>query len=98
MILRSHALEACVSAIPPPRLVYLSVILDSFYLFCWNLNLMSSYYILDGMTIQQIYDLAVEMGMKADPRGMVSVKKYLQKNKKRYEELSEKKKKYFDKE
>ncbi|HSW97532.1 MAG TPA: hypothetical protein VLF89_06940 [Candidatus Saccharimonadales bacterium] len=50
------------------------------------------------MTIQEIYDLALEMGMKADPRGMASVKKYLQKNKKRYDELSEKKKKYFDKE
>lgn len=50
------------------------------------------------MTIQEIYDLAVEMGMNADPRGIASVKKYLQKNKKRYEELTEKKKKYFDKE
>jgi len=50
------------------------------------------------MTIQEIYDLAVEMGMKADPRGQASVKKYLQKNKERYNELPEKKKKYFDKE
>ncbi len=50
------------------------------------------------MTIQEIYDLALEMGMQADPRGIASVRKYLQKNKKRYEELSEKKKKYFDKE
>jgi len=50
------------------------------------------------MTIQEIYDLAIEMGMKADPRGIASVKKYLAKNKKRYEELPEKKKKYFDKE
>jgi putative NIF3 family GTP cyclohydrolase 1 type 2 len=50
------------------------------------------------MTIQEIYDLAVEMGMKADPRGTASVKKYLQKNKDKYKELSEKKKKYFDKE
>src|SRR5579863_530278 len=50
------------------------------------------------MTIQEIYDLAIEMGMKADPRGMASVKKYLAKNKKRYDELPEKKKKYFDKE
>lgn len=50
------------------------------------------------MTIQAIYDLALEMGMKADPRGIASVKKYLKKNKERYDELPEKKKKYFDKE
>ncbi|SRR6266568_1237298 len=50
------------------------------------------------MTIQEIYDLALEMGMNADPRGLDSVKRYLQKNKKRYDELPEKKKKYFDKE
>jgi len=50
------------------------------------------------MTIQEVYDLAVEMGMKADPRGTASVKKYLEKNKKRYEDLPEKRKKYFDKE
>ena len=48
------------------------------------------------MTIQAIYDLALEMGMQADPRGIASVKRYLQKNKKRYDELPEKKKKYFD--
>ena len=50
------------------------------------------------MTIQEIYDLALEMGMNADPRGLESVKKYLQKNKKRYDDLPEKKRKYFDKE
>ncbi len=50
------------------------------------------------MTIQEIYDLAVEMGMKADPRGSASVKRYIEKNKKRYEDLPEKNKKYFDKE
>src|SRR5260370_20699894 len=50
------------------------------------------------MTIQDIYNLAVEMGMKADPRGTASVKKYLQINKKRYEDLPEKRKKYFDQE
>ncbi|MBI2594327.1 NGG1p interacting factor NIF3, partial [Candidatus Curtissbacteria bacterium] len=50
------------------------------------------------MTLQEIYDLAVEMGIKADPRGVEKVKRYLEKTKKRYSELSEKKKKYFDKE
>src|SRR5882757_6909096 len=50
------------------------------------------------MTIQEIYDLALEMGMKADPRGYDKVKKLLIKLKKEYDELPEKKKKYFDKE
>ncbi len=48
------------------------------------------------MTIQEIYDLAIEMGMKADPRGLSDVKKVLQRRKKEFEELSAKKKKYFD--
>ncbi len=48
------------------------------------------------MTIQQIYDLAIEMGIKADPRGEQAVRKLLEKAKKDYKELSEKKKKYFD--
>jgi putative NIF3 family GTP cyclohydrolase 1 type 2 len=48
------------------------------------------------MTIQQIYDLALEMGMKADPRGYDAVKKVLEKQKKAHKELSEKRKKYFD--
>lgn len=48
------------------------------------------------MTIQQIYDLAVEMGMKADPRGFDGAKKWLAKTKKEYDELPAKKKKYFD--
>ena len=48
------------------------------------------------MTIQEIYNLAVEMGMKADPRGLSDVKKVLQRRKKDFEELSAKKKKYFD--
>src|SRR3989344_2414146 len=48
------------------------------------------------MTIQQIYDLAVEMGMKADPRGLAVAKKWLLKTKKEYDEMPAKKKKYFD--
>lgn len=54
------------------------------------------YYILSSMTIQQIYDLAVEMGIKADPRGDKTVQKILERTKKEYSELSEKKKKFFD--
>ncbi len=50
------------------------------------------------MTLQQIYDLAVEMGIKADPRGVEGVKSYFSHLKHDYEELPEKKKKLFDKE
>lgn len=57
------------------------------------------------MTLQELYELGIEMGIKADPRGMDAVKKLLAKNKKDFEELSEKNlpagkagKKFFDKE
>jgi len=50
------------------------------------------------MTLQQIYDLAVEMGTKADPRGVEGVKSYLSHLKHDYEDLPDKKKKLFDKE
>ncbi len=50
------------------------------------------------MTLQEIYDLSVQMGIKADPRGETEVKRILTKLKKEYNELPEKKKKYFDKE
>ncbi len=50
------------------------------------------------MTLQQIYDLALTMGIKADPRGAEQVEKLLKKVKKEYDELSEKKKKTFDRE
>ncbi len=48
------------------------------------------------MTIQQIYDLSIEMGIKADPRGEKAIAKLLERTKKEYKELSEKKKKFFD--
>jgi len=50
------------------------------------------------MTLQQIYDLAISMGKSADPRGEKAVDEYLKRAKKGYQDLSEKKKKYFDKE
>lgn len=50
------------------------------------------------MKIQQIYNLAVEMGMKADPRGIAQVTKNLARAKKEFSELSDKKKKFFDEE
>jgi len=54
------------------------------------------YYILSHMTLQQMYELGIEMAMKADPRGIEHVKKLLEQQKKAYEELPEKKKKFFD--
>lgn len=48
------------------------------------------------MTLQEIYDLAIDLGIKADPRGVQSVKNLLQRRKKEYKELREKKKKYYD--
>lgn len=48
------------------------------------------------MTLQEIYDLAVEMGIKADPRGETEVKRILKKLKKEFDDLSEKQKKYID--
>lgn len=50
------------------------------------------------MTIQQIYELAIEMGMKADPRGYGKVRAYMDRAREEYKELSEKKKKFFDEE
>lgn len=50
------------------------------------------------MTLQEIYDLAIQMGIKADPRGETEVKRILGKLKKEFDELPEKQKKYFDKE
>lgn len=48
------------------------------------------------MTLQEIYDLALDMGIKADPRGAKTVKKLLAKRKKDASELPAKKKKFFD--
>lgn len=50
------------------------------------------------MTTQQIYELAVAMGMKADLRGSAGVKKYLERTKKKYEKLNKEAKEEFDKE
>lgn len=48
------------------------------------------------MLLQEIYDLAIEMGIAADPRGLAGVKRYLASVKKQYESLPEKQKKIFD--
>jgi hypothetical protein len=46
--------------------------------------------------VKEIYDLAVSMGMEADPRGMDRVREVLEKEKKRYEEMKEEENKDFD--
>lgn len=50
------------------------------------------------MTIQQIYNLAVQMGIKADLRGQAKVKKYLERTKKKYEKMQKEEKAEFDQE
>lgn len=48
------------------------------------------------MTLKQIYRLVVDMGMKADPRGLEGVRKVLARRKQDYQELSKSKKQEFD--
>lgn len=50
------------------------------------------------MTLQQLYELAQDLGIKADPRGESGVKRLLTRLKKEYTDLPLKKKKYFDRE
>jgi putative NIF3 family GTP cyclohydrolase 1 type 2 len=50
------------------------------------------------MTTNQIYQLAVELGMKADLRGVEKVKKYLKRAQEKYEKLSQEEKESFDQE
>lgn len=48
------------------------------------------------MTIQEIFDLGVKMGVGSDPRGVKGVRKYLKKINKYYEDLKPSEKKYYD--
>jgi hypothetical protein len=50
------------------------------------------------MTIGEIYDLAIKLGIEADPRGKEGVSRYLSRQKKIYEDLPKSKKDDFDKE
>jgi len=50
------------------------------------------------LTVKQIFNLATEMGIAADPRGKNGVKKYLEKAKKSYEDMKPSEKTYFDQE
>lgn len=48
------------------------------------------------MTIQEIYDFALQLAIKADPRGESFVKKSLAKVKKEFDSMSAKQKRFFD--
>lgn len=48
------------------------------------------------MTIKDIYNLAIQMGIKADFRGEEGVRKFLEQKQKQYEKMSEKEKEEFD--
>ncbi len=48
------------------------------------------------MTTKQIYDLAIDLGMKADLRGKIGVAKYLEKINKKYQKLDKEAKVEFD--
>ncbi|MFZ5631849.1 MAG: NGG1p interacting factor NIF3 [Bacillota bacterium] len=48
------------------------------------------------MKLKEIYDLAVAVGMEADPRGIEKVREVLEKEKKKYDEMKEEEKKEFD--
>lgn len=50
------------------------------------------------MTIKQIYNLAIEMGIAADPRGKRGVEKWLERQKKIYHKLSSEEREFFDRE
>lgn len=50
------------------------------------------------MTIRDIYNLAIKMGIEADPRGEEGVRKFLERKKTQFEGLSGNKKEEFDKE
>ena len=50
------------------------------------------------MTIGEIYDLAIKMGIESDLRGKDFVLKQLKKEKESYQKLSPEKKKEYDKE
>ena len=49
------------------------------------------------LTVKQVFDLGLKLGMAADPRGSKIVRKYLDRVKKDFEEMKSEDKKYFDK-
>lgn len=50
------------------------------------------------MTLKEIYEICIETGIKADPRGEVGVKKALARTQKKFDSLPNSKKEYFDQE
>ena len=48
------------------------------------------------MKIRELYEMAVSMGMEADPRGLTRVKEVLEKEKEKFQELKDEDKKEFD--
>jgi len=50
------------------------------------------------MKLREIYELAVSIGMEADPRGLDRVKELLAREKKNYEEMKEEDRQYYDQE
>ncbi len=48
------------------------------------------------MNTQEIFDLGIKIGMKADPRGKAGVKRWLDLQKKKFDKLSDDDKKDFD--
>ncbi len=48
------------------------------------------------MKLEEIYKLAVQMGIEKDPRGKAEIKRLLAQNKEKYDKLPEKEKEYFD--
>ena len=50
------------------------------------------------MTTKQIYDLAIKMGVKADPRGVKKVNEMMKRRKEQFEKLSDKEKEYYNEE
>lgn len=50
------------------------------------------------MTIQQIYNLGLKLGISADPRGSRGIERWLKLQKKKYQKLSREEKTFFDKE
>ncbi|MDD3717169.1 MAG: NGG1p interacting factor NIF3 [Actinomycetota bacterium] len=48
------------------------------------------------MKLEEIMKLAVQMGIEKDPRGKAEIKRLLQRNREKYEKLTDKEKQYFD--
>lgn len=50
------------------------------------------------MKLKEVYELAVKLGIEVDPRGKDEVKKFLDRNKKKFDKLDSEEKEFFDQE